>query len=357
MSVDHASPLSLTDSHLYEDFACDLEKEEVRNNYEAEYEQHTAASVIQNAWRHSRHGIEMLHKNNPIYAAMTHKIFQKTCAAIKPLLQRGIEIPARREFLSFYISQVLLARQEYFIPVCKGFNAQNFPIFTLVKQDEKSNYRFVQETGTYMTAEAEEHFKTRDKKSLRSKKELDALVRIIRSEINTIPWDSTAEGCSYRAQAVVNYLILCGIPAKDIQKQVVVMPILMRNTTLPVWRYHTAPIIRLTDGSTWVIDPALVRTRAISLEEWAAHQRSYYVQGGLNLLDCGHFGIEQREEVIGHFNPLVQGLAFTTDHNLALVNMDATKVQIDLSEVSEEYLMTMWKYLAAVRSSIEKGWL
>jgi hypothetical protein len=105
------------------------------------------------------------------------------------------------------------------------------------------------------------------RKPLDSVEELDNLVKAL-SEIDLIAWDLKEGVCYARANLTLQLLTFMGIPEKSLFKEYAVIPILMHNKFDWGYYYHVAPLIVLSDKTEWIIDPALHRSSAMTVNQW-----------------------------------------------------------------------------------------
>lgn len=106
-----------------------------------------------------------------------------------------------------------------------------------------------------------------------SELEMHSLASAI-SKIDLIPWHLSDGECSKRAELLIAFLKLMGIPEANIEKQYVIVPVEYRKSPYEDFMYHVAVVITAADGTKWIIDPLFSPNRALTLNEWMGFQTS-----------------------------------------------------------------------------------
>lgn len=107
-----------------------------------------------------------------------------------------------------------------------------------------------------------------------TKKEMDDLVKSLSLRKDIFPWGHKRDGCYGRAMMILRYLLLMGVPEHHLAKFYFVVP---PSLATPIegdlkWRYHVAAVVKLSDGSAAVLDPALDSLQVLTLKDWLSLQ-------------------------------------------------------------------------------------
>lgn len=180
------------------------------------------------------------------------------------------------------VDEVFRERWEYqgkLYPLCVGISTSGLPKIELVHLSKLKFDRTVDRLpngNLYVKTEVLEQLKNLPPLSYpKTKEELDAFVQILAKETrNIVPWGYTTDGCYARGQHVLDLLQLMGMPLNKMEKQYNHVPKEHRKQN---WWYHIAAIVKLQDGTRWVIDPAIFepneQPRALSAKEWVDRQK------------------------------------------------------------------------------------
>jgi len=103
--------------------------------------------------------------------------------------------------------------------------------------------------------------------------ELDAFVRKLAS-FDLIAWDLEEGYCWARANLTVQILFLMGIPERHLYKEIALIPCDFRSVDRWSQYYHVAAMVTLYDKTSWIIDPALNKQKAMKIEEWYQRLKS-----------------------------------------------------------------------------------
>lgn len=189
-----------------------------------------------------------------------------------------------------------------------------------------------------------------------TKKDVDALVRLLAMANGFIPWSYLRDGCSSKVRTAIDYLLLWGIPKTCLGKQFICIPKKFRAPgARNGWNYHVAIYVKLPNGDKWIIDPGLSKTRALTLTEWIDKQKllpsSIYP---MPMADLGHFDAKRYEEKELIYKTSVCTL-LTTGPDISVVDQEfqENKLILGKTEASHETL----EKLAVLRSKLEKQWL
>lgn len=239
-----------------------------------------AARSFQRGWRRSRAGLELLRKDKEAISQLTHTQFKKFCALVNPLFQRGKEKLHRCKMVDTAYSEAIASRVtrqlKAFVPICITMQPEEDSTpYRFVTKKERSQYPSLEKGCINLTKEAERQYKDMPKSPPRTKEDLDILVKGLAAQSDLMLWNG-AEGCYARCQTAIDLLILSGVPKDNIRKQYVMLPRHVRNPKTPMnkWSFHTAPIVRLEDGTSWILDPAIAPDRALRLFEWVIPQKN-----------------------------------------------------------------------------------
>lgn len=254
-----------------------------------------AARCIQRGWRRSRAGLDLLRKDKRVISEMTHTQFKKFCAQVNPLFQRGQKKLHRRKLVDAAFSETITSRVtrqlKAFVPVCTTMQpGKDMTPYRFVTKRERSQYPHLEKGCINLTKEAEGQYKDMPKTPPRTKEDLDALVKALGAQSDLMLWDG-AEGCYARCQTAIDLLILSGVPKENIRKQYVMLPRHVRNPKAPMckWSFHTAPLVRLEDGTCWILDPAIAPDKALRLFEWVIPQKNpVKVKTPVKTYEMGH---------------------------------------------------------------------
>jgi hypothetical protein len=106
------------------------------------------------------------------------------------------------------------------------------------------------------------------KRGIDSKKELDAIVRLLAS-IDLIAWDIQTGNCYARANLSLQILSIMGISERCIFKEYALIPC-VSFVSPDQWinYFHVAVMIVLGDKTQWIIDPALNGVEALTITNW-----------------------------------------------------------------------------------------
>lgn len=333
-------------------------------------QQDKAARVIQRAWRHSNAGPTFLKKHKDEISLMPHRQLKTLCSTMKPVLQRGSQNPARQQKVQHAIDQIredrLIHQSDFCLPVCSSLGSERvLPEYELASEWEKPLLERLPHGSIYVTPETLAQLNSAPKSPPKTREDLDALVQEFHKQSNLFPWDYLDDGCYARAQVMIDFLTLCGVPQDKMAKQYVMIPKDYRagfhgsHAPDQTWNYHVAPIITLPDGSRWVIDPSLSKDKAISLDEWISLQKR--TDSSLPPMESENWGkleVDPSDE---------DSFDFTYDPNKALIfhtNIDTSLFSIspDLRFLNMQPLDTTnrdkeMERLAEYREELEKSWL
>lgn len=145
------------------------------------------------------------------------------------------------------------------------------PEFVVEKTEVLSASGLPNEQGIFCTPEVATLLSTREKISLTTKEEVDALLPLI--DIPFIPWSCANDGCSMRAYLAALILVHSFIDPTQIFKQYVFGKF---NYQGRKWEYHVAVGIQLPDGEVRILDPSLNRATSLGLEEWIRYFKPDY---------------------------------------------------------------------------------
>lgn len=304
-----------------------------------------AARCLQRSWRRSNARLDCLRKGKTAIAELHHKAFIRFSERVNPLLASN---PERMKKMAKAAEQVLTERSDIqrrvSIPV---FTSLGQPIrFTLHDHKEDfSQYYRMQDRYCYFTEKVYADFLNTSPP--RTVKDLDKLLRMIRAQTDLIAWDYTRDGCDVRSQLVINLLILNGVPLESISQIGAIVPKEFRKPGIAQdWRFHIAPLVKLKDGSEWVIDPALCPTCAIRQQDWILLQMKSLCAAGIVDLgdmserlavhpdkeDCVHFRIAHNQ----HISPLLDDTYY-------------------IGEINEDLLKSHCERMGFYRLDLEKG--
>lgn len=249
------------------------------NNSSFSQREDQAARCIQRSWRRSRSGLDCLRKSQGILE-MPHVPYLALAKRLKPLLKRGLNNTARENQIIMGIASFLVKRHLKQRAIC-------LPLFTSAGKGGMARCTFIDPTSNlssfrsckdrycYMTPQAYLEFLKASKSPPKTKDDLDKLFSLIAEQVNLIPWRHTEDGCDARAQAAINLLILAGIPSASITQLCLVMTRNYRAEGAPKnWGYHIAAVVKLEDGSSWVMDPSLHPSGFVEPEQWIKLQRN-----------------------------------------------------------------------------------
>lgn len=325
-----------------------------------------AAVCIQRAWRRSRAGIDMisLGKDLPVVARMPHSRYKTFCEHyLSPALQKGIALPRRKKDVATSVMFLKIYRkrcQKDQVVLCTSIWGENgFPVVRMAEKSELPQHgRQIGEI--YLSESAQKQFARQSAMSLRDTDELDRIVSALYRLSDIVPWAYREDGCYARARFMNDFLILAGVPKKNLAKQYVFLPqdkqIELENDSY--WIYHVAPLITLRDGSSWILDPGLSPDRPLKLKEWFARQKEH-PEEPLTILDKGYLHIPPGKEMFGKVDPKGKlGMTFTAGPFSSVdVNDEREYTVIDGASDEEEVLADFADYRAELEKPLLKDFV
>jgi hypothetical protein len=168
------------------------------------------------------------------------------------------------------------------------------PTYVLRTREEilSSFSSFKIRNGIYFTQDAWKQYGLRHRTQSVSKEHLDSLVQALQ-KMDLFAWDYDQDGCFARADMVIQFLMVMGVPSENLFKHYV-FPSTSNSLTLKGrsvgWQYHVAPVIKLANKTDWVIDPVVKRDGVLSLKEWV---QSLVASENDNYLDLGFQDLEE----------------------------------------------------------------
>lgn len=239
-----------------------------------EVEEDEAARCIQRNWRNSRSGIDLLQKDRKPLSHLSYENLRTLYrTSLKHNMSKGIQLPgridtAKKTIVSFHNLRKCVQKNDYVV-ICTSIR-NSLPACKIVHKSEISDkYRRVGEI--YLSPEAIQDFSAMRAGAPRTREELDRIVQTLAKLVHIVPYGYSKDGCYARARFAVDFMKLCGFHRTNMGKQYVFIPEKFRVAGKN-WVYHVAPVVRLIDGSSWIIDPALFTKRAVSVREWIDKQ-------------------------------------------------------------------------------------
>lgn len=317
-----------------------------------------AASCIQRAWRQSRAGIDLLRKGKTELSRLSHKEFRSLCfKKIRPLLEWGIELPARQttviETIKKFQKYRARIQRKLIVPLCTTVGGAGFlPKYRMVKKSKLPPG--CQQFGEFhMSPQAQREFSSMTPKPPQTKDELDVLIQQLRKETDLFPWLYRAEGCFARARFLIDFLLLSGISKESLSKQYIFAPQAYRKEgVMKGWDYHVAALVTLQDGTSWVIDPSLSKT-ALKVEDWVAKQTIRSEKSDIR--DHGYIARNRRGKIRKQFSD-DYSLVFRAGPYTIISNIDFNSKTLTLNYLGSDEEETLDE-LALNRAKIEVRWL
>lgn len=309
-----------------------------------------AARCIQKAWRRHRAPVNLL-RNPDLISSIPHRAIKLFTRHLdKASKEKRQNIQYNKDFeLAIDSAQRIRKCQKELTPVFISVGQAKkgvLPTCTLTQNIKNSNMKL--QNGIYLTKEAQQEFQKIQKYIPASKKELDDLVQALRKE-DVFPWGYADDGCYARANIMIEYLRLMGIPESNLFKHYVV------TSSLSIeddegndisWRYHVAPLIRLADGTEWVIDPSLDKLHVLSKSEWVQKQNPQEKRRDLGMQNKARFDYPKDECV-----------SFTTNYNLQMDNLNDCLGQVSQSAITSDTMKQQVQVLADYRQELEDRYL
>lgn len=241
-----------------------------------------AARCLQRSWRRSNVGIDCLKKGKESIAELHHGAYMRFVERVKPLLKKNRFSRPRRQRVEIALNAMKSRRTvvqiSRSIPLITSYRSNGSHEFTFLSSSaDLSSFSCLKDRFCHLTNHAYGEFAAAPKSPPKTKEDLDRLVRTIGLQTDLIPWGNTSDGCFARGQLTMNLLILAGVPFSSISQQCAIVPRAFRSSGLASeWGFHTAPVVRLEDGSMWVIDPTLSPLFALSPENWIDRQKNIF---------------------------------------------------------------------------------
>jgi hypothetical protein len=217
----------------------------------------------------------------------------------------------------------------------------------MVSEHSSIPYELYQGIG--ISPPAMEQFSRMPKIPFYTKEELDDLVRAL-SDIDIISWTMSEDCCFARADLVIQFLELMGVPADHLFKQYVLTHSITDDPKDVEWKfYHTAPLIKLADGSEWILDPALNKTSALTRDEW------------IPLLQPA---IPETPQIIDDYREINEFIIYSTGvigfkipHNLIIAFSENRHHLNIIPNYSQSTQRRIAKILAESRANVERQWI
>lgn len=319
-----------------------------------------AARRILRAWRNSREGLTMVRNKKEVLARLSHDDFQLAWEHIvQPKLKVGFQNPYRKTLVVQAVEELDTLRtatqKKKITPLCTGVNKGKAPDFQMVTED-RIPPACPHIGHFYLTPAARQQFISRPKLPLKKKSDLDAFVKTLPKPSMLIPWTYTEDGCYARANIIIDMLKLAGVHPKYLSKQFIGIPKSMRGSgPANAWTYHVAPKITLSDGSQWIIDPALDPNKAMSLTNWIDKQKRLPTVGERDVLlpNWGYLTLVENSEK--EFPIPDSGFMITTSANTEFVYCERRKKTY--FETSFERSNNDLEVMADYRNKAEKEWM
>ncbi len=316
-----------------------------------------AARIVQGAWRRSSAGFHLLRRFQDFIVTLPPEKYKSVCNAILPMI-RTTGLRVREHAINRICLQVKRDRENHVMRQCLPVCFDNDPTtrtmhVCLENVSNQAAYERMEDGSLFLTPQVVQNFENQPKASLETKEVLDALIKGLRQLNDVYVWDNIEEGCYARCQLIIDMLRLTGIPDKDFCKQYVILPISCRKYD---WMFHTAPVITLSDGKQYVVDPGL-SDEALTLEEWIALQKNdSAVAARMRIKDAGHFSMSGCDGLEFNYNPHEEAITFTS-HRSMHVHRNKRLREWRLYETSEAHHAEHLGYLAECRVELENDLL
>lgn len=281
-----------------------------------------AAHKIQKAWRNSRSGIDFVEKDRSLLSSFSFQKFKTVCTKIIPSLRRGSSNLRRQIALTSALCKLQIRRgmeDQFKMPVCDlPKEGKLLPSCQLVDRAELGRYQRLRKGSVFVSPETQQSIDRMNKNVVLTREKLDLLVQALYREHDFIPWDYTYDGCYARAQGTIDFMILSGVPEDRIKKQYAIISPEIRVIVFDEegeenrWSYHVAPIVKVDDGSQWIIDPVLCCDKALNCQEWVNLQKTHS-HICTDTLDLGHLPLNGRKIRKYLFTLTQLSFLFTTD--------------------------------------------
>lgn len=317
-----------------------------------------AASRIQKGWRQSNIGLSILQNYRTQLVRLPHQKFQHVWrSSLKPLLEMGTANKRRFEKVQHEVRELKELRLKYqkrlCIPLCTSVSRQCAPRFRMIAKEQiDPSYRRV--GHCFLTPKAYAQHMKIPKYTLKSKADLDDFVSTMSQLSELFIRQYKVDGCGPKASLMCDILAIAGISRKYIAKQVARVPKHLRaKGPASQWSYHIAPLIKLANGTSWVLEPE----KALSLKDWIARQIKPLSPNDTSsrLVDKGVIRPNAAGQADVNF-PDDHCLTFTTgaDMHVKDINENQRKIHLDMNG---DYVTASLKMLTDQRLLLEQAWL
>jgi len=225
-----------------------------------------AASRMQRCWRRHREHFDTI--SHDTIVKMPHRLFKRYVACRLHRIQQHPQPTALRSLAQLVAERAFDRSSLPTITDCGQLQGDiQLPSYTYAKSNRVTTSEF---TYLAFTPQARREQMQLQKRPI-TKQELDALFKAL-ANTDLIPWElmeDRAGNCSARANLALELLSFMGVHQDCLYKQYAIIPC-SHFVSPMLWTnyYHVAPLVVLSDRTAWVIDPAINRNKALTVDEW-----------------------------------------------------------------------------------------
>lgn len=230
----------------------------------------SAATTIQRVWRTSRATIELL-RSYEIMKSLNHRGFQRLCSLLKKTKRKTWPQTLTATIQIVHdIREKLSDRRVIPLFISVGQIGEEVRLPTYVLIDQRSLQYFYPYEDLCFTSDSLRAYQEMDIRQIASREEANKLVQEL-YKTDMIPWDFVKDGCGTRARVAISLLRITGIAEDSIFNcQIFDSDLRFKtaNGKQVSWTYHIAPLVKCRDGSKVILDPAIDKLKALTIEEW-----------------------------------------------------------------------------------------